>query len=125
MRDMADADLLFPLREINSVEKQKEKLPEILKVLQGSLDKSPHKITGIKRTPFTIQFKIMIDGNYEEVDLLPIMDLKSKIGHRKFSRSNIRLFGITNKKRYLLMHNTLIQYVIICFFFFFFLNTTF
>ena len=81
---MADADLLFPLGGISSVKELSVKLPEILKTLQSALDRSGHKVTSIKKTPFTIQFLISIDGVLQDVDLLPIVDLG--IQHRKFSK---------------------------------------
>ncbi|XP_063419371.1 2'-5'-oligoadenylate synthase 1A-like [Mytilus trossulus] len=75
VKQMADADLLFPLGGIGSVKDLREKLPEILKTLQSALDRSGHIITSIKKTPFTIQFQISVDGVFQEVDLLPIVDL--------------------------------------------------
>ncbi|CAG2227194.1 OAS [Mytilus edulis] len=64
VKQMADADLLFQLGGIGSVKELGVKLPEIPKTLQSALDRSGFNITSIKRTTYTIQFKISIDKEF-------------------------------------------------------------
>ncbi|CAC5394438.1 OAS [Mytilus coruscus] len=105
VKQMADADLLFPLGGIGSVKELSVKLPEILKTLQSALDRSEHKVTSIKKTPFTIQFQISVDGVLQDVDLLPIVDL----GIQHPTKENIKPIYTEMKK-----HENLRDYYMKC-----------
>ncbi|CAC5393963.1 OAS [Mytilus coruscus] len=86
VKGRSDADLLFVYTDISSIEILKSKLPDLLKELQSVLARSPHKVTSVKRTPFTIQFNIEVKGELNEVDLLPIIQLD--IGDRSRAKMN-------------------------------------
>lgn len=75
VKGKSDADLLFVYADIKSIETLKSELPKLLRELQSVLDRSNYEVTSIKKSPFTIQFELKIDGILNEVDLLPIIGL--------------------------------------------------
>ncbi|XP_052085283.1 2'-5'-oligoadenylate synthase 1-like isoform X2 [Mytilus californianus] len=75
VKGRSDADLLFVYADIPSIDALRTTLPKLLRELQSALALSKHKVTSVKRTPFTIQFEIEVNGQLNEVDVLPIIQL--------------------------------------------------
>ena len=75
VRGRADADLLFPIEDIKSVDKLSPRLSTILETLKSTLGKVEYKVKNINKTDFALQFKIKIGSSWEDVDLIPIANI--------------------------------------------------
>ncbi|XP_076103159.1 2'-5'-oligoadenylate synthase 1A-like [Mytilus galloprovincialis] len=74
VRDLSDVDLIFPIYDITTVETLKQKMSGIKDAIHSLLS-SKFRIKDSTITTWAYNTHIFIDGDWQEVDIMPILNI--------------------------------------------------
>ncbi|XP_052085276.1 2'-5'-oligoadenylate synthase 1A-like [Mytilus californianus] len=74
VRGLSDVDLIFPIYDITTVETLKQKMDGIKNAID-SLLRSRFTVKDSKITTWAYNTNILIDGSWQEVDIMPILNI--------------------------------------------------